>query len=70
MEFALHKDIEVIKKTLLAATLLAATGAAHAGFVEYDWETAGDGRVSKLHLHTAGELLLHIVYTICSVHYI
>tara|TARA_Y100001956_G_scaffold67703_2_gene69850 strand:+ start:106 stop:768 length:663 start_codon:yes stop_codon:yes gene_type:complete len=46
MEFALHKDIEVIKKTLLAATLLAATGAAHAGFVEYDWETAGDGQVT------------------------
>jgi hypothetical protein len=36
----------MIKKTLLAATLLAATGAAQAELVEYDWETQGDGAVT------------------------
>lgn len=36
----------MIKKTLLAATLLAATGAAQAELVEFDWEVAGDGEVT------------------------
>jgi hypothetical protein len=36
----------MIKKTLLAATLLAVTSAAQAELVEFDWETAGDGNVT------------------------
>ena len=40
------KGNSMIKKTLLAATLLAATGAAQAELVEFDWETAGDGNVT------------------------
>jgi len=36
----------MIKKTLLAATLLATTGAAQAELVEYNWKAAGDGNVT------------------------
>jgi hypothetical protein len=40
------KGIQMIKKTFLAATLLAATASAQAELVEFDWEVADDGHVT------------------------